>query len=119
MTNSAAGQPPVVGQALPLYFDISFPILQHPNSLLAKEDNNDRPLEVSLGKVNYAELVKDSTPPSKKSWCGPTNPNETNSIRRRCAQSHMDVGGIIGKFSYGWPELDDLRVQIPKQLQIK
>ncbi|WMV25600.1 hypothetical protein MTR67_018985 [Solanum verrucosum] len=26
---------------------------------------------------------------------------------------------VIGKFSYGWPELDDLRVQIPKQLQIK
>ncbi|WMV28843.1 hypothetical protein MTR67_022228 [Solanum verrucosum] len=26
---------------------------------------------------------------------------------------------VIGKFSYGWPELDDLRVQIPKQLHIK
>ncbi|KAG5575476.1 hypothetical protein H5410_055610 [Solanum commersonii] len=26
--------------------------------------------------------------------------------------------GIIGKFSYGWPDLDDLRMQIPKQLKI-
>ncbi|KAF3645599.1 hypothetical protein FXO37_20878 [Capsicum annuum] len=26
---------------------------------------------------------------------------------------------IIGKFSYGWPDLDDLRIQLPKQLSIK
>lgn len=25
---------------------------------------------------------------------------------------------IIGKFSYGWPDLDDLRMQIPEQLKI-
>ncbi|KAF3685426.1 hypothetical protein FXO37_00637 [Capsicum annuum] len=26
---------------------------------------------------------------------------------------------IVGKFSYGWPELDELRTQIPKQCHIK
>ncbi|KAK4731558.1 hypothetical protein R3W88_024546 [Solanum pinnatisectum] len=59
MANSAAGQPPVAGQALPLYSDISFPILQHPNSLPAKEDNNDGPSQVSLGKVDKTTNLKD------------------------------------------------------------
>lgn len=26
---------------------------------------------------------------------------------------------IVGKFSYGWPELDDLHIQLPKQLKVK
>ncbi|KAH0698547.1 hypothetical protein KY284_012762 [Solanum tuberosum] len=26
---------------------------------------------------------------------------------------------VIGKFSYGWPEMDDLRIQIPKQCNVK
>lgn len=26
---------------------------------------------------------------------------------------------VVGKFSYGWPELEDLRVHIPKQCNIK
>ncbi|KAM3221779.1 hypothetical protein P3L10_021049 [Capsicum annuum] len=26
---------------------------------------------------------------------------------------------VIGKFSYGWPVIDDLRMQIPKQLNVK
>lgn len=26
---------------------------------------------------------------------------------------------MIGKFSYGWPELEELRIQIPKQCNIK
>lgn len=26
---------------------------------------------------------------------------------------------VIGKFSYGWPEMDDLRTQIPKQCNVK
>ncbi|KAK4737031.1 hypothetical protein R3W88_000728 [Solanum pinnatisectum] len=26
---------------------------------------------------------------------------------------------VVGKFSYGWPELDELRVQIPKQCNVK
>ncbi|KAH0716707.1 hypothetical protein KY290_012974 [Solanum tuberosum] len=26
---------------------------------------------------------------------------------------------VIGKFSYGWPEMDDLRIQSPKQCNVK
>ncbi|KAH0655674.1 hypothetical protein KY285_030556 [Solanum tuberosum] len=26
---------------------------------------------------------------------------------------------VIGKFSYAWPEMDDLRIQIPKQCDVK
>lgn len=26
---------------------------------------------------------------------------------------------VIGKFSYGWPDMEDLRIQIPKQLNVK
>lgn len=26
---------------------------------------------------------------------------------------------VVGKFSYGWPEIEELRIQIPKQCNIK
>ncbi|PHU19617.1 hypothetical protein BC332_10768 [Capsicum chinense] len=26
---------------------------------------------------------------------------------------------VVGKFSYGWPDFDNLRIQLPKQLNIK
>ncbi|KAG5631191.1 hypothetical protein H5410_002908 [Solanum commersonii] len=31
----------------------------------------------------------------------------------------LPFGTMIGKFSYGWPDLEDLRNQIPKQCKIK
>ncbi|KAG5610931.1 hypothetical protein H5410_022212 [Solanum commersonii] len=107
MDNSAASQPPVA-------------------------DSNDGPSQVSLGKVNYVELVKDSTPHRRNHGAVPPIQMKQIQYVERVPRiiwkgeevNRMNVlenlqFAVIGKFSCGWPELDDLKVQIPKQLHIK
>ncbi|KAH0746225.1 hypothetical protein KY285_007882 [Solanum tuberosum] len=88
MAKLAFGQPPIAGQTLPLYSDTSFPILQHPkvvslnpkklpkvpNRLSAKEDNNVVSSQMSLVKINYADLIKDSTPQQRNHGAMPPIP---------------------------------------------
>ncbi|KAG5611175.1 hypothetical protein H5410_022456 [Solanum commersonii] len=38
----------------------------------------------------------------------------TNAAPSNDGKSH-----VVGKFSYGWPDLDELRIQIPKQCNVK
>ncbi|KAH0665012.1 hypothetical protein KY285_026218 [Solanum tuberosum] len=123
----AGGQPPTAGQALS---DSLFPILQHPNAIKINAQLPNIPNSLPTEKVQYADLLK-----------GPKHqqPNEVDPIPIKHIQyvegvpritwteeevDRMNVTenlqfAVIGKFSYGWPELDDLRVQIPKQLHIK
>ncbi|KAH0725267.1 hypothetical protein KY284_001132 [Solanum tuberosum] len=129
------------GQTVPLTFNEHFPNLTHitrlsnpncgvkdPNILLSEPVvHNDDTIRFKEGK--YAALLKPSgmnavdsnkglpTVPLKKLTFNNGIPQVTwteEEVTRMNIMENLQYA-VIGKFSYGWPELDELRRIIPKQ----
>ncbi|KAG5631300.1 hypothetical protein H5410_003017 [Solanum commersonii] len=146
MATPTTGQSSLVtGQTVPLTFNEHFPNLTHitslfnpncgvkdPNTLLSEPVvHNDDTIRFKEGE--YATLLKPSgmnatdsnkglpTVPLKKPTFNNGIPwvtwTEEEVTRMNIMQNLQYV--VVGKFSYGWSELDELRRIIPKQCNIK
>lgn len=141
MANLAAGQPfSSAGSAIPLSSNIDFPLLVHPNTHnnpVLHNDSTSLPIEIdndkkSLKKDPYADILKMKNASEKLQYSVAPIPIKKvcyNNGTPRIIWTEEEVDrmniienlqyAVVGKFSYGWPELEDLRFQIPKQCNIK
>lgn len=129
----AAGQPLSVGPALELYNDSAFPILRHTKAA----PSNDGKSHGNLNDENnfvpvYANMLKSDK--EKNTIMPAVEPIlikqvSYNNRVPRIVWTEKEVDrmniienlqyAVVGKFSYGWPDLDELRIQIPKQCNVK
>ncbi|KAG5602026.1 hypothetical protein H5410_033396 [Solanum commersonii] len=116
----AAGQPLSAGPALELYNDSAFPILRHTNAAPSNDGKSHGNLNEGKNFVLvYANMFKSD---KEKNTIMPA-------VEPRIVWTEKEVDrmniienlqyAVVGKFSYGWPDLDELRIQISKQCNVK
>ncbi|KAK6784982.1 hypothetical protein RDI58_018437 [Solanum bulbocastanum] len=117
----ATGQPALAaGQQISLNSSTQFPSLPNSNSIpISNQDTGtkDKPDEP---KSLPTDLVCASAQGGKYPSYINSIPRITwteDEVRRMIIIENLQYA-VIGKFSYGWPEMDDLRIQIPKQCNV-
>ncbi|PHU03166.1 hypothetical protein BC332_28417 [Capsicum chinense] len=123
MTDAAKGQPSMTDYQLSITSPLIFPELYHPNSpsktilplntsnLPADENKSCDQAEIPNGKqLNFFDLLR------TKSKSQLINNNVSTTIESINYKDGIPwiSWRVIVKFSYGWPDLEDLRIQIPK-----
>ncbi|KAG5576187.1 hypothetical protein H5410_056321 [Solanum commersonii] len=111
----ATGQSPQVTSQFSITSPDQFPHMYHPKSptKLAKsntpsqDDKKTKDVKSAINnaeennpKVKYSDLLKEEE------------------VEKMNIMENLQLA-VVGKFSYGWPELEELRIQIPKQCGIK
>ncbi|KAH0666513.1 hypothetical protein KY285_027719 [Solanum tuberosum] len=124
----AAGQPLSAGLALELYNDSAFPILRHTNAAPSNDGKSHGNLNEGKNFVPvYANMFKSDK--EKNTIMPAVEPIPIKQVSYnngvpRIVWTEKEVDrmniienlqyAVVGKFSYGWPDLDELRIQIPK-----
>ncbi|KAH0746831.1 hypothetical protein KY285_008488 [Solanum tuberosum] len=135
MAEPATGQPPPVTDQNNF---ADFPPLMHPSlptraaPEVVKPYMAKAPTDAASSTNRYANIVKanniilPSTTsiepiPIKKIYYNNGIPRVTwteEEVDRMNTIENLQYA-VIGKFSYGWPDLEELRIQIPKQCNVK
>ncbi|KAG5630299.1 hypothetical protein H5410_002016 [Solanum commersonii] len=126
----ASGQPSSsAGPTCFTHSDNSFPLLQHPNSHTHAINLNNLlpnnpiglPNEISKHKdtTNYSSTVKPILIKSLSYIEGvPRVVWTVEEVDRMNIIENLQYA-VIGKFSYGWPKIEEVRIHIPKQCNVK